>query len=278
MKKISFVLLFLLLNTFLYSQSDVMQHLSLGYNTKSTQGGVNTYFFYGFEDYSEAYFYDYSSYVHLALSTRTPWIFYPGGRLRDSPTEYYRFSVQSNSNGYRFNEGGSFYSEEQRFENGRLVYWASFFRRIDGVYIPSMTSQRIEQNSQSIKIYATNSEGWRQSIYSYYNISRTELLELFLRRYVRLICEINDAINNTNNYDEYLFELVRARTPRELAIFRNCLYALKGYRFINSEWADFFTKYLNDYRPQYSENEVTAMFTDSEKWLLYLIIRYENGN
>jgi len=99
--------------------------------------------------------------------------------------------------------------------------------------------------------------------------------------YVQLIVHANEIVNShdIDEYQEYVTSLLAERTPRELAIFRNCLYAIKGYKFANAEWTDFFSQYLEGYNGQYSNDAVTAMFTKNEKWLLDLVARYENmGN
>ena len=72
-------------------------------------------------------------------------------------------------------------------------------------------------------------------------------------------------------------EILETRTPRELAIFRNCIYAMKGYRFTGRSWTDFFGKYLEGYSGTRTNDEVTAMLSDSEKWLPELIVGYENN-
>jgi len=70
--------------------------------------------------------------------------------------------------------------------------------------------------------------------------------------------------------------LLDGRTERELAIFRNCLFAIKGYKFSNNTWTDFFNKYLVGYSGKFTNDKVMTMFSVNEKKLLDLIIRYEN--
>jgi hypothetical protein len=291
MKKILFVFILLMMYSPLYSQSEVMQFLSMGFNaSRSWDGDTNwngntTYYFYGYNDYSEAIF---NVWDIIALSIDDDGTFYPHGPIRYGwpPYTYYRYTGQNNSVGYYYHAptSGSV-GIEYKFENGRLVYWA---RGEDLMYgrTPSVTLERVEQNNQSITIYySIDSIGYENRDFSerYYNISRTELLDIFLKKYVEMICEINNIENNNkndynfeNNYDAYISLLIRSRTSRELAIFRNCLYAIKGYRFANSTWAEFFNKYLDGYNGQYTNDEVTAMFTENEKWLLDLIIQNEN--
>jgi hypothetical protein len=275
MKKMLFVLVFTILNQFAFSQSEAMKFLSFGFNARVTSNGNVSYYFYSYEDYSEALFNN----DYIELSTGTPGTFYPHGHVRHgfSPYTYSRYNGQNNSIGYQYDvpTSGAF-GEEHRFENGKLVYWAlTDF----GSY--TSVAEKIEQNNQSITI----SRGIFQ--YKYHNISRTELLDLFFKKYVELIVDIGDLINgniestrleNFNEifFKEYVSALLEGRTSRELAIFRNCLYAIKGYKFTSSAWTDFFNKYLDNYKAQFSNAEVTAMFTNNEKRLLDLIMQYEN--
>jgi hypothetical protein len=261
-------------NPFLYSQSEVMQFLSMGFNTKDWKGN-KTYYIYGHENYSEAIINDnmYSSGLQLSIGTSNT--FYPNWDLKYSPCEYIRYNGKNNSIGYYYNQANNgVFSKEYKLEDGKLVYWATYLQTVYGDDIPHFTLEKVEQNSQGIKIYFSRfGEGIECD--SYYDISKTELLDIFLKKYVKLIGEITEYINKNNNFEEHLTTLIKGRTSRELAIFRNCLYAIKGYRFANSAWTTFFNKYLDNYEAQYSGNEVTALFTEDEKWLLSLIARYD---
>jgi hypothetical protein len=290
MKKTIFILFFTLVNQFAFSQSEVMQFLSMGFNTSQSAGGYITHYFYGYNDYSEAFVYSYG----VALSTENLGTFYPTVDVKYgfSPSKHRLYTGQNNSVGcswYVPTQGS--YELEYKFENGKLVYWASGSGLEWGIP-PSYTLERVEQNKQIITIYYSSHSYSEDAniidsrIFSEkrYNISRTELLELFLRKYVELICEIID-IGNTNrryggnfedNFNEYISALIKGRTLRELAIFRNCIYAIKGYRFTNSTWTEFFNKYLNGYNSRYTNDELMATFTENEKWLLNLIKESEN--
>jgi hypothetical protein len=258
------------MNQFVFSQSDVMQFFSMGFNARANSSGDTAYYFYGYEGYSEAFVFD----TQIRLSTGEPRTFYPNGLITYGfpPYEYIRYSGQNNSIGYEnILPTIGYYGEEHKFENDKLVYWA-----LTNEKRPYTTLERIEQSDQRIIIYVLN--GKQGFHYRYYNISRTELLDQFLKRYVELICIINKMVND--NSQDYVYDLIipvlQGRTARELAILRNCLFAIKGYKFSNSTWIEFFNKYLESYRPQYSNAEVIAMFTNNEKWLLDLVIQYEN--
>jgi hypothetical protein len=193
-----------------------------------------------------------------------------------SSFEYKLYNGKNNSIGYYFSlPSVGYFGEEYKFENNRLVYYA-LTKETGEAYI---TAEKIEQDNQSITITTRHSVDGSNFPRKYYNIPRTELLDLFLTNYVELICTVNEMVNCINNVSELytiIRPLVQGRTARELAIFRNCLYAIKGYRFSTASWAEFFNKYLSSYTGRYTNDQVTAMFTENEKWLLDLVMRYES--
>lgn len=253
--------------------SSAMRFFSMSFNAKSysdaDSDGDTSYYFYGYEDYSEAFIYTNS----IRLSTGEPESFYPNGLISYMfpPYKYHRYSGENNTIGYRWpiptiGDMG----EEHKFENNRLVYYTLISTDNE----PYGGSERIEQNDQEIIIYINDPRGNYQL--KFHNISNTELLEIFLKKYIKIICETNEFVKNYDNIDdayEHIVPLIQGRTARELAIFKNCLFAIKGCRFENSEWTDFFKKYLDGYNGQYTNDEVLAMFTDSERGLLDLIVQ-----
>jgi hypothetical protein len=271
MKKIMFLFIFSIINQFVFSQSEAMRFFTMGFNARNYFRGTGTvYFLYGHEDYSEAFVFENS----LELSTGNS-SFYPVGRLNYlfPPNTQMPYNGQNNSIGYQWvSPGVGYVGEEHKIENGRLVYWA-----VTEGCMPYGTSERIEQNNQRILIDLNFNSGGNIQV-MYYNVSMNEVLDLFLKNYIKLIIQANEMVNdhNINENQEYITPLLQGRTTRELAIFRNCLYAIKGYKFTNSTWTEFFNKYLHGYNARYSNDEVMALFTENEKWLLNLIIQYEN--
>jgi hypothetical protein len=284
MKKMLFLTIFIMVNSLLSSQSEIMRFISMGFNALNDQRdsvSYYDYYFYGFEDFSEAFIF--SDRIELNLGSMT---FYPNARIIHGfpPYQYRQYSGQNNSIGYeRIIPTQGFMGEEKKHENGRLVYWALTDGRI-----PYTTVEKIQQNDVNViinfRVDAANEISFQ---HRYYNISQNELLDMFLIKYVELICTINQMLsgsygNGFYNYDnEQLHEIInpifQGRTARELAIFRNCLFAIKGYKFSNPSWTEFFNKYLPDYNDRYSNAEVMEMFTDNERWLLDLIIHHENN-
>jgi len=273
-------------DTLLYSPSEVMQFFSMGFNAREliitiqdmendieTYDVTNYYYFYGYKDYSEAFI----SKDLIALNTGVPNEFYPNSLIRHkfAPIEYRNYYGGNGIEGYEsIIVTFGWMGEEHKEENGKLVYWARTDERT-----PYIISERIEQEGNNIIIHARHEDGFRNR-YKYYNISKKELLDIFLTRYVDLICDVNVSINeyiSTDELDDVLIPLLKGRTARELAIFRNCLFAIKGYKFSNKTWTNFFNKYLVGYNGRYTNDEVKAKFTENEKLLLDLVIKYENG-
>jgi hypothetical protein len=274
MKKTLFVAIFIIMGHIIFSQSDVMRFFSLGFNTFGYVNSLaSNYFFYGYEDYSEAFIS--LSGIELSIAGTT---FFPQENIIHGfgPRVYFRYMAHDDTliYGWHLPMGQEIVEEIHRYENGKLVYWATAFEREITV-----ETELIEQNTRNILIASTNRR--------YYNISKDALLRIFLENYVRLIREIIDLINGNKysqlgeHFTEDFFNgqvqlLLSGRTSRELAIFRNCLYAIKGYRFSTLSWTAFFKNYLPNYNARYSNAEATAMFTDNERRLLDLIIEYEN--
>ena len=266
------------------AQSPAMRFMSMGFNAREDHRGDTTYFFYGYAGYSEAFIYD----GWIEMSAGGPGAFYPNGSIRYgfSPQSYTPYRGAHNSDGYYWyvpTQGS--YNMEYTMEHDKLVYWALG----EGLHYgraPFTVVKNIFQNNQSVTIdYTDDSGDGRVYRERYYRVARAALLDIFVKQYLNIIAEIVE-IGNTDkamynfgdNYDRYITLFINSRTARELAIFRNGLYALKGYRFANTEWLDFFTRYMPSYNPRSASNaEVTGMFTDNERWLLNLVIQRENG-
>ena len=259
-----------------FAQSEIMSFLSFGFNARHETRGKTSYdyyYFFGFDGYSEALIYN-DRWVEFGIGSMT---FYPNGRIANGfpPYEYRRYTGQDNSAGYERMIPTQGYMGEEHIlsNNGKLVYIAQTDARQ-----PLMIADKIEHTAQSLTVYYTyNGISFRDR---YYDIDRAQLLNLFLEGYVALIGEIHAMVNEGGYERGRLSEIIepvfQRRTTRELAIFRNCLYAIKGMRFTTASWADFFNQYLPAYRAQYTNAEVTTMFNDNERWLLNLVIEQEN--
>ena len=264
-----------------YPISDIVKFLSMGFNAKdeviNTQdnrsANYTKYYFYGYKDYSEAIIDE----NIISLSTGEPGAFYPylrfGFKLKPLVYERYNTGTQNIVGYIHYAHATGFFIEEHEEIDGKLVYWA-----LKDTFETLFSSDKIEQKENEIIVHANNESASYQ--YRYYNISQKELLDIFLSRYVDLICDVNKLIINGNidadEIDDVLIPLLQGRTARELAIFRNCLFAKKGLKFQTQIWTDFFNEYLDGYNGKFTNEEVMAMFTDNEKYLLDLIKKYEN--
>jgi hypothetical protein len=270
MKRLGFALVFLMMNLYLFSQSDVMRFLSLGFNTEGT-----SHFFFGFEGYSEALLI--GPYMQLYIGDG---LFYSWVNISQEilPTKF-SFShglnntIALNWNLIAFGVVGQI----QRFENNRLVYWAW----TEGYRGPTTTIlESIEQSEERIIITVRSvDDPARIFRLTYHNIPANEVLDLFYRRYIQLICSVVEMVNITyyaNDISNVVSLVLQGRTARELAIFRNTLFAMRGLRFQTQAWTDFFTQHLAGYNGRYTSDEVIAMFTENEYWLLNVIIQHEN--
>lgn len=276
MKKLTLVFILMALGGLAFAQSEIMSFLSLGFNARQITWGDNVYddyYFFGFDGYSEAFIY--GDRLELGLGSMT---FYPNARIIYGfpPYEYRRYAGQDNSTGYERLVPTQGYSGEEHkvTANGRLVYWALTDERD-----PVNVAENIEQNAQGVTVsFSYNGTSYR---YRYYNIPRAQLLDLYLEYYVKLVRDILELINE-NEYQfqrerlsEIILPVFQRRTAREMAIFRNGMYAIKGSRFTNASWTDFFNKYLPDYRARYTSAEVNNMFNENEQWLLDMVIQHE---
>jgi hypothetical protein len=290
MKKIMFIVIFSIMSQFAFSQSEAIKFLSMGFNASESfdASGASEgkeYFFYGYDDYSEAMIYS----TFARFSTKEEGCFFPQALIdyRLSDCGYHSYQGY-----YGIGYMGSFatgikHGLEYKFEGKKLVYWALSGEDDYGNYKTHTILDNIFQNTNSITINIRNAWGVTGK-FKYYNIPKKELLDLFLNKYIELVCYyINEVAGYEYKiFDDFLYDInenyyikifLGGRTSKELAIFRNTLFALKGYKFSTKSWTDFYNKYLAGYNGRYTNNEVMAMLNEREKWLLDLILEYENG-
>jgi hypothetical protein len=99
---------------------------------------------------------------------------------------------------------------------------------------------------------------------------------MFLEKYIITIRAIIDDLSSYREQENYdvansdITKILGGRTEKELAIFRNCLFALKNYKFQTETWDTFSKQYLPGYNGIFTNAEVMNMFTDDEKWILDL--------
>ena len=125
--------------------------------------------------------------------------------------------------------------------------------------------------------------------FKYYNIPKDRLLDLYLKLYLEGIDYILDkqwesrnriSIKKQKTYidNRIISKGLESRTSRELAIFRNYIFARHNYRFRSDEWNIFFRKYYNpNYSGVWTNEEVMRMLSPHEEYILNLIVKYERG-
>jgi hypothetical protein len=103
----------------------------------------------------------------------------------------------------------------------------------------------------------------------FYNIPEEKLTDIYLSAFTQ------DIRRNINAIGE---DSLRNRTKEELAIIRNCLFAKYNYSFQTPQWRNFMLKYYDpNYRGTYSNQEAMDRFSESDRLLLELVLKYENN-
>jgi hypothetical protein len=291
LKKVIICLFLIFIGVFNYAQTsnndNIMSHLSINnqYNTLTHgQGNFEWYspysntqhYFFGFDGYSNAILSESDYYVRESRETLVHWTLRLFSRNR-----YVTFGggVPENINGI----------EDTRIKyrfSGRLIHWEGTAREsIEIGY----------RNNNEIHIVTRNpTDGTMPpNLFCYINIPREELLGKYLKLYLEGIDYILDKkwltrvkgvafytdrniLEKRYDNDALIVEGLNGRTARELAIFRNYIYARHNYRFRSDEWNIFFrTYYKVNYNGSRTNDEVMNTLTDHEKRVLELVIEQE---
>lgn len=272
----------LLLCSRAFSQSDSLAYRSIGYryNTVSDNyayiGGdypkYPTYYFFGFDDYSEAIMWE---------------------SINDG-----FWTLQLKSEGNQFETfGGGF--PETRDNEFKIHYYTYNLQndRMVSFRIGSRISYNIENNVDIISIdtreEADGSMPPRN--YTFYNIPRDQLLKIYLTNFLKGIDYILDkewlnndiALKDTRDWRLYIAKekkytiadidrILKGLTRHELSIFRNYMFARHGYRFRAETWNEFFREYyMGDYVETRTNDEVMEIMTEYEKAILNMVIEVE---
>jgi hypothetical protein len=253
LKKILIILLFI--GVILYAQTtnnldNIMPHLSIGnqYNTL-TQGQGNfewyypysytQHYFFGFDGYSNAILSESEYYARERLETIVHWTLRLFSRTGD---RYITFGGGQPENINSIENAKINYN----MSNGRLSYWSNGDRE--------STKIEYRQNNEIYIVTRSTSDGTMPpNLFCYTNISREELFGKYLKLYLDGIDYILDKKWETRikgiaswseknipekryDNDASIIESLNGRTARELAIFRNYIYARHNYRFRSDEW------------------------------------------
>lgn len=281
----------------IFSQSDSLFHRTIGYgyNTFSIEyqirgsGAFPIYYFFGFDDYSEAIMWENSGdYPHWVV--KNFWTLQIGTRNSNQFITFGGGYPGIDANGFK-----PYY--EYQLQNDRIVDF-----NIISVYDGNISreSYNIESNVDKIIISTRDiSDGTMPPrFYIFSNTPREELLRIYLMNYLNGIDYILDkqwvernrgiSIKDTQGYsrinvieNEYSIEntnrILRNLTKRELSIFRNYMYARHNYAFRTATWNNFFIEYFSqNYNGTRTNDEVMTLMTEYEKTILNMVIEIEN--
>jgi len=276
-----------------FSQSDSLFHRSLGhrYNTFSIEyqirgtGEYPIYYFYGFDDYSEAIIWDNEGDYPHWVSKRF-WTLQIGSKNSNQFTTF--------GGGYPDAEAKNWkpYYEYQ-LQNNNLVNFNILYYNAQGKKYISRESYKIERDNGRIIVSTRDiSDGsMPPRFYIFHNTSQEEILRIYLKNFLNSIdyvlnrewLERNIGNSSSRNIieNEYsmtdINRILKILTKHELSIFRNYMYARHNYAFRTNTWINFFTNY---YKPNYNgtrtNDEVLAIMSEYEKSILNLIIENEN--
>jgi hypothetical protein len=123
------------------------------------------------------------------------------------------------------------------------------------------------------------------TLVKYYDLPVFDIEHHYLTVFIRNIFELlhDDSIawmrQNSDPSNNGLLIMLPYFKKHELAIIRNCLFAKHRYDFQIPYWKELFTAYYSQYyKGIYTNSEAMEQFTDDEKWLLELVIKYEGSD
>jgi hypothetical protein len=284
-EKYIIIVLFFFISGNVFSQSDTLAHRTIDYkyNTlsiayQSREYGVYPiYYFFGFDDYSEAIMWENTGDYNMGWVAKHFWTL----ELRPKNREPFTFG-----GGYT-DAGGHLPFYQYQFISGTMIDFNIISRYSDNII---RESYNIENNNNMIDISTRDiSDGTMPPRYfTFYNTSNETLLKLYLMNFLNGIdyiidkewIEKNEGVAKDDR--EWIYDTtdirmtLRRLTKRELSIFRNYMFARHGYAFRTKTWNNFFTEYYKkDYTGTKTNNEVTANMTEYETAILNMIIEIE---
>ena len=296
MKKEKYIVtaLFFFISGNVFSQSDTLAHRTIEYkyNTLSVEyqsrgsGTYPIYYFFGFDDYSEAIMWENTGDYDMGWAAKKFWTL----QLRPKDGNYFTFG-----GGYpNANRNLPFY--QYQFISGEMIDFYIIFNDSGNL---ARESYNIESNNNMIDISTRDisDRTMPPRYYTFYNTSNKDLLKLYLMNFFNAIDYILDkkwieknrgiTKEDTQRYirpnvieNEYnmtdISRILRYLTSRELSIFRNYIFARHDYAFRTKAWNDFFKEYYKiDYNGRRTNNEVMASMTEYEKAILNMVIEIE---
>jgi hypothetical protein len=263
--------------------------MSIEYQIRGAFGEHPRYYFYGFDNYSEAVIWqntgDYPHWVKknfwtLQIGQRNSnnFITFGGGYPENNfsgDQPYYEYRLRNNTidefNIVYYNRGNKYIDRETydiEYENNRLI----------------ISTRDVSDGTMPPRFYI------------FHNTSREELLRIYLTNFLKSIDYIinrewivrnrdvsaRDVGDGSNVLEkEYSMEdvnnILRILTKYELSIFRNYMYARHNYSFRTNSWNIFFSQYYRqNYNGTRTNEEVMLIMTDYERSILEMVIENEN--
>jgi len=264
-RKILIVAFFFSICTEIFSYQCPIYHRSAGYRFNKFSAAafgaesLFAFFIFGFDGYSEA---------TVMKSTRfINWEWRSLWTLHLSP-ENSNTLVEFGSSGRLHTL--SFPSFELEFQGNSIVAFREFW---DDVVVRE--SFRIENTDNFISIDARNvlESTFPPWNFTFSNIPGDELLRIYLMFFLRGAGHFLDSY-------EYALEDIRRLlgylTSRELAIFRNYIFARHNFAFRTQLWNNFFREHYREYfAGTRTAEEVMAVMTEREERILNMIVEIE---
>jgi hypothetical protein len=265
--------------------------LSIEYQVRGT-GEYPIYYFFGFDDYSDAIIWENADYYDMGWVRKKFWTLQ---------------LAQKNTNGF-ITFGGGYPKDndnsyiplyEYQLQNNRLVDF-NIIVYYQGEKIIARESYNI--GNEGIRLVVSTRDPDDGSMpprfYIFSNTSREEMLKIYITNFLKSIDYILDrewiqrnrgiTIKDTQGYSnisilekEYNLEdirnVLRLLTKHELSVFRNYIYAKYNYTFRTNTWNVFFRNYYkSNYNGSKTNEEVMAIMSDYEKTILNMVIEIEN--
>lgn len=264
MRRCTFFSVFLIAVT-VSAYGQYFEYVSLGYNTvERTRNGD--------EISTRYYFLNHSQFRNMASEK-----FYSSLETEEEGVlELPHGSLEGVWIGYFFGGNNDFiFKNKEGYSNNTID---EVFRVLDGKLVYAETggyvSRKIEYSDTGLTVVLSRQRD--EIVIKYYNMPENKLYDMFMTAMVERMKQKISNLNRGYENHEYLEDDISKMTKMELAIFRNCLFAVHRYAFRQKTWIDFMSSYFShNYEGSRSNAEAMAAFSNAERDLLQMIQKYE---